>query len=126
VKLDNYPDCPPFLTELRKAVFARVYSGDKNVAIFLGRPPRMDKRFCHFQVPSSPGAEDIWLLSGTAPGGVDIAEWRPDTRASFMAESRWTAMCAYLKEDILCLQREKGSDAADFQRRIAYVSYIPW
>ncbi|KAL3429967.1 hypothetical protein BDV09DRAFT_189681 [Aspergillus tetrazonus] len=81
-KLDNYPDCPPFLTELRKAVFARVYSGDKNVAISLGRPPR---------------AEDIWLLSGTAPGDVDIAEWRPDTRASFMAESRWTAMCAYLK-----------------------------
>lgn len=41
-KLDNYPDCPLFLTELRKAVSARVYSGDKNVAIFLGRPPRME------------------------------------------------------------------------------------
>ncbi|KAL4812584.1 hypothetical protein BDW67DRAFT_193577 [Aspergillus spinulosporus] len=121
-KLDNYPNCPQFLTELRKAVFARVYSGDKNVAIFLGRPPRMDKRFCHFQVPSSTTAEDIWLLSSASPGDVeDIAEWRPDTRASFMAESRWTAMCAYLKEDILCLQREKKCDATDFQRRIAEI-----
>ncbi|KAL3440661.1 hypothetical protein BJX65DRAFT_26051 [Aspergillus insuetus] len=122
-----------FLTELRKAVFARVYSGDKNVAIFVGRPPRMNRRFCHFQVPSCPPAGDVWLTSGTGlsalhqrdnhtsnrnnhsdddedHGGGDymIAQWNPDTHASYIAESRWTALCASLKEEILCLQRERG------------------
>ncbi|KAL2846992.1 hypothetical protein BJX68DRAFT_256200 [Aspergillus pseudodeflectus] len=100
-----------FLTELRKTVFARVYSGDKNVAIFVGRPPRMSKRFCHFQIPSCSPAGDVWLTGnsgGDGDGDYDIAQWNPITQASYVAESRWTALCASLKEDILCLQRERA------------------
>ncbi|KAL4962740.1 uncharacterized protein BDV14DRAFT_202560 [Aspergillus stella-maris] len=143
----------PFLTELRKAVFARVYSGDKNVAIFVGRPPRMNKGFCHFQIPSCSLAGDVWLTSaGSGPGGLNhggdandddsdhdgdhhsgsgddslshIAQWDPDTQASYIAESRWTALCASLKEEILCLQRQRGrrESAPDkaFQGKVATI-----
>jgi hypothetical protein len=51
-------NAPPFLTDLRKTVFARAFSGDKNVAIFLGRPPRMSKKFAHFQIPLANDGEE--------------------------------------------------------------------
>lgn len=36
---------PPFLSNLRKAAFARAYSADKNIAVFLGRPPRLHRKY---------------------------------------------------------------------------------
>ncbi|KAM0255610.1 hypothetical protein ACHAQJ_005615 [Trichoderma viride] len=45
-------DIPLFVAELRRSCFARIYSADKSLAIFLGRPPRIMKEFCHFQVPT--------------------------------------------------------------------------
>ncbi|KAI2904343.1 hypothetical protein CBS63078_892 [Aspergillus niger] len=119
--LDEKPDTPRFLTELRKAVFARVYSADKNVAIFVGRPPRMNRQFCHFQIPSSPLPDDVWFISSDKPDNEfdDPFSWNPSTKASYMAETRWTALCAGVKEDILNLQRSRPSDMELFYQRVA-------
>lgn len=90
-------DVPAFLVDLRKSAFARLYSGDKNVAIFLGRPPRMSKKFCHFQIPSS-----IPDTSKVSPGRLlDPEDWDSNARISYRADTRWSALCASLKEDIL-------------------------
>lgn len=92
-------DVPPFLVELRRTAFARIYSADKNLAIFLGRPPRMSKRFSYFQLPS-----------GRANSGADISgrvnqhrfqDWDLDAEINYRAETRWSALCASIKEDIL-------------------------
>jgi hypothetical protein len=123
--LDGKPGTPLFLTELRKAVFALIYSADKNVAIFVGRPPRMLKQFCHFQAPSCPPPDDVWQLSSTGQDkDYDISHWSPLTKASYMAESRWTALCAGIKEDIFSLQRNRPSNMENFSEQVACVSLI--
>ncbi|CAG8139530.1 unnamed protein product [Penicillium salamii] len=84
---------PTFLKELRKTAFARIYSADKNIAIFLGRPPRMNKRFCHFQIPACHNAHG--------------SEWTPDAEPGYRADTRWSALCASLKEEVWELLQDK-------------------
>ena len=93
------PGVPSFLVELRKTAVARVYSADKNVAIFLGRPPRMSKRTSCFQIPSCPRAS-INDLS-VHEDDCAITDWHSDSEICYRAESRWSALCASVKEDIL-------------------------
>lgn len=57
-------DIPAFAAELRRACFARVYAGDKSLAIFLGRPPRIGKEYCHFQIPTQEA--NIWPTAAMA------------------------------------------------------------
>ncbi|KAI9926297.1 hypothetical protein MW887_004061 [Aspergillus wentii] len=89
--VESKPDTPPFLKTLRQAVAARLYSADKNVAIFLGRPPRMSKRFYHFE----------------------LSDWKfgRDAKPSYIAETYWSASCALLKEDIMEISRDGKSNA---------------
>ncbi|KAJ5582467.1 hypothetical protein N7535_001087 [Penicillium sp. DV-2018c] len=93
--IETKPNIPPCLKELRKTAFARIYSADKNIAIFLGRPPRMNKRFCHFQIPSCHNAQQ----GSTA--------WTSDAEAGYRADTRWSALCASLKEEIWELLQDK-------------------
>ena len=96
--IESKPKPARFLVELRKTVFASTYSSDKNVSIFLGRPLRMSKRFCHFQSPRCPLA-DLDSFSADSQDGIDY--WKPDACMSYGAEARWSALCASVKEEIL-------------------------
>lgn len=89
-QLETKARAPQFLKDLRQAAFARAYSADKNVAIFLGRPPRILRKY-----------------SRVLPRHV---QWRPDETYSLMADTKWSALCAILKEDILDLSREENYD----------------
>lgn len=89
---------PRFLMELRKTIFARSYSADKNVSIFLGRPLRMSKRFCHFQIPQSQSEDEV-TSSTNMHSGFD--DWEPNSCLNYSAETRWSALCASIKEEIL-------------------------
>lgn len=42
---------PFFLSQLRKRMFVSVYGRDKQVAAFLGRPPRLSHRYCKMEMP---------------------------------------------------------------------------
>ena len=84
--------------ELRKTLFARAYSADKNVSIFLGRPSRMSKRFCYFQIPLCPTTSERSPLTGDQQA---IHVWKPDACMSYEAEACWSALCASVKEEIL-------------------------
>jgi hypothetical protein len=115
-RIETKPEIPQFLIELRKLASARVYSADKNVAIFFGRPPRMSKRFCYFQLSSS------WTgyNSGTSeciPGALSGCE---DAKASYGAEIRWSALCALLKEEIMEMLYDGQRDT--YIQRARYVS----
>lgn len=108
------PPIPHFLAELRKSAWAITYLADKNVAIFLGRPPRMSKRFCHFQLPLNPTAAEL----GTVANSWDrTTRWQVDTPFCYRAGIRWTALCAALKEDILELLRDRQQENFDQKAR---------
>ncbi|KAF3386409.1 hypothetical protein F1880_001006 [Penicillium rolfsii] len=96
--LETKPGIPSFLMELRKTAFARIYSADKNIAIFLGRPPRMNKRFCHFQIPSD------GTITRSLGGRFT---WNPDAKTGYRADTCWSALCAFLKEEVWELLQDK-------------------
>lgn len=100
---------PRFLIELRKTAFARTYSADKNVSMFLGRPPRICKKFCHFKLPRCPPGDD----DNASPSDSHLArhEWRPDVSMSYRAETRWSALCASIKEEILELLFDRNGSS---------------
>ncbi|KAM3429359.1 hypothetical protein NHJ13734_008206 [Beauveria thailandica] len=96
---------PAALKFTRQAAFAHAYSADKNVSIFLGRPPRLSKRLCHFP-----------------PIGLEAYfshEWAEGTTLDFYEEARWAAMCAALKEDCLELLKEKGNN--NIEKKARYI-----
>ncbi|CAG8209807.1 unnamed protein product [Penicillium salamii] len=109
------PRIPPFLADLRKTAYATIYSADKNVAVYLGRPPRMSKRFSYFQLPLNATNSE----SSAIPDQTGVcSQWDQHTKCSYRAEICWSALCASLKEDILELlwskevaaYRERASD----------------
>ncbi|RSL50879.1 hypothetical protein CEP53_008641 [Fusarium sp. AF-6] len=95
--LDAKSDTPLFLIQLRKAAFARIYSADKNGSLFLGRPPRLSKRFSCFQLPDSRLPLDCTVAT-LEPIGT--REWDPDSVMNYRAETRWSALCAFVKEEV--------------------------
>ncbi|KGO36809.1 Transcription factor, fungi [Penicillium expansum] len=111
------PPIPTFLAELRKTAWATTYSADKNVAIFLGRPPRMSKRFCHFQVPLTPASSDqVWNTSHVED---EVVRWKADTPICYRSGIRWATLCSALKEDILELLRSKQRE--NFNRKSSII-----
>ena len=97
--IHNKPNIPAFLVELRRTAFERIYSGDKNLAIFLGRPPRMCKRFSYFQVPSCSAS---WDAADSQPiTQLEVQDWCANTEINYRAGTHWSALCASIKEEIL-------------------------
>lgn len=98
-RLDTKPDTPKFLIQLRKTAFARVYSADKNFALFLGRPLRMSNRFFHFHLPDT---RPCTLLEMPPPDEtLGPHEWHPDSAVDYSSETRWSALCASIKEEVI-------------------------
>lgn len=99
-RIDTEGQLPAFLKDLRSTALARTFSGDKNVSIFLGRPPRIHSNYC--EVKS--------VITSIAPPSAceQLPEQGGDIRFSYALESWWTASCALLKEQILDGPRNRG------------------
>lgn len=61
------------------------------MSLFLGRPPRIQRKYCNFVLPRSNGWD-----SGSAG-----TTWQQDLEFDFVSDIRWAGMCAILKEDIV-------------------------
>lgn len=97
---------PEFLVQLRESVVARAYSADKNVSIFLGRPPRMISKFCNF---------DFLEVSPTQIAGRHRTPprylgWTPNDEFDYTLDTWWSFICALLKEEVLDLTVEKDHE----------------
>ncbi|KAM3420494.1 hypothetical protein BST61_g3762 [Cercospora zeina] len=77
---------------LRSQTFARSYSADKNISVFLDRPYRMHSAQSTLRM-SRDDVESLFLPV-QAP---------PSTQFDYTLETRWTVACALLKERILDL-----------------------
>ena len=97
------PNTPSFLTDLRETCFARIYSDDKNVAVFLGRPPRLSSTFCCFRLPQLPlrltqsdrTASD---RDASANDAQHLTLFGAEETITLNTSIRWAALCARLKE----------------------------
>ncbi|KPM44441.1 hypothetical protein AK830_g2066 [Neonectria ditissima] len=96
----NSAPAPGFLKDLRQAVFARAYSADKNISIFLGRPSRIHRQHCLFRLPGQ-DAES----SQSSPYFSQV--WEQQENFDYMVDTHWYALCAALKEDVLLLFGEE-------------------
>lgn len=109
-KTESLGGVPAFLGRLRQTAFCRTYSADKNVSIFLGRPPRIIRKFCHFYLPSQ-DPQPPQEATRNPPA------WSQAKRPDFITDSRWAALCGILKEDILDLYTEENFDERNRQAR---------
>lgn len=91
---------------MRRTSFARIYSDDKNVAVFFGRPPRLSRTFCYFQLPQRPllseegfdGCNSQDALNGSGQYSNAFSSRETITLATSI---RWAALCALQKEKAL-------------------------
>jgi hypothetical protein len=95
---------PRFLLRMRRDALRRAYSADKNVSIFLGRPPRIARKHC-------PALAEL----------RDRQRMRRYESFSYRAETLWSAVCATYKEDILDLRKE---DLALRATKASWVFYL--
>ncbi|KAL2703509.1 hypothetical protein AAEP93_004580 [Penicillium crustosum] len=114
---EDMHDIPIFLAELRRACFARIYAADKSLAIFLGRPPRIVKEYCFFQLPTYLGVRNDEYTTGfdnpiqSSRSNVnweigDTTQNNPEP-INYTADTRCSALFASLKEEVLLMLRKR-------------------
>jgi hypothetical protein len=118
-KIDS-SDIPLFVAELRRSCFARIYAADKSLAIFLGRPPRIMKEFCYFQLPTK--MMSVWNDSDIIKEGssssplsyqvingqeLDFEEHNDEQVLNYTSDTFCSAVFASIKEEVLRLFRKR-------------------
>lgn len=117
---EDASDIPLFVAELRRSCFARIYAADKSLAIFLGRPPRIMKEFCYFQVPTKMTSvwTDIDMMakgSSSSPSSSqmiygqerDFEEHHDKQVLNYNSDTFCAAVFARIKEEVLQLFRNR-------------------
>lgn len=98
------PEVPFWLAEIRKRCLATTYAVDKLMATFVGRPPRISRRYCSIQLPLDIEIADLALsdeelnvkLSQLDPDG-----WYHDSTMRRSAYMRTFVLTSRIREDIL-------------------------
>ncbi|PLB35312.1 putative chromatin structure remodeling complex protein RSC3 [Aspergillus candidus] len=104
---------PFFLSEIRSRTMVAAYSMDKELATFLGRPPRICRQYCDLRFPLDIGWED--LVADTSIREVAIQQLNPDGwnvqgDPDKGARPRLTLLASILREMILELSLSHDVD----------------
>lgn len=115
---------PFFLTQLRQQIFARIYGSDISFAVFLGRPPRVSKRFCYTSMPLDI-EENIYSLVGESLdqelAHLDRNGWNTLGQIRKSAVIRWSMITSMIRED--ALETLLGRNLTNVPQRIGYVLF---
>lgn len=107
-------DTPFFLSELRKKIFISTYGRDKQVATFLGRPPRLSYRYCKMEPPLDLSDDQLFLEGAELEAvlsQLDSNGWNTSGNLCRTTWQRvWFQHCR-VREDIL--EIALGSDDED-------------
>lgn len=68
------PDGPFFILETRKRIFAMAVVQDKSISTLLGRPPRIDSRFCDLAIPFDLDDEEVVLNGNQLKAALDALD----------------------------------------------------
>ncbi|KAL6915360.1 hypothetical protein FSST1_006855 [Fusarium sambucinum] len=104
---------PPFITQLRQAAFARIYTADKMLAVFLGRPPRIAREYCTSVLPSNDS--NLWQddMPTTDLNANSQSVYNAREPFNHMADTRCRGRFSFLKEDILIFARRNPPSDLD-------------
>jgi hypothetical protein len=97
-------DVPFWMSELRKRLFAATYILDKSISNFLGRPPRLSRKYCTMQLPLDlepahlrlPGAELEDVVNR-----LDQHGWNTNASLGGMVWIRCQFILSMICEDVL-------------------------
>lgn len=104
---------PFFLSELRKRVMVGAYGMDKDLALFLGRPPRICKQYCNIQSPLDLTWEELIApptVRQAALQKLDAQGWNTEGKLGSGARARTVHLACLIREDILELSIGQGRD----------------
>lgn len=112
-QLESDDNVPFFLTELRKRVMVSAYCIDKELATFLGRPPRICQRYCDLTPPSDLTYDEI--VADSEERDAALAKLSEDERnlEGFLMSRAWPRLFLMLnmhKENILELSLNRQTD----------------
>lgn len=113
---------PFFLIQLRKCIFARIYGSDISFAVFLGRPPRVSKRFCFTNIPLDLDEEAYHLVGDALDqelSRLDPNGWNTRGKVRKSAVTRWSMITSMIREETLELLLARN--ISNVAQRIRYV-----
>jgi chromatin structure-remodeling complex subunit RSC3/30 len=98
------PEVPFWLAEIRKRCLATTYAVDKLMATFVGRPPRISRRYCSIQAPLDIEIADLALSDeelNVKLNQLDPDGWYHDGTMRRSAYMRTFLVISRIREDIL-------------------------
>ncbi|PKX89414.1 putative chromatin structure remodeling complex protein RSC3 [Aspergillus novofumigatus IBT 16806] len=104
---------PFFLSELRKRIMIGAYAMDKDLALFLGRPPRICKQYCNIQSPLDLTWEELIAAPTVRQAALlklDAQGWNTEGKLGSGARARTIHLACLIREDILELSIGQGRD----------------
>ncbi|GFF51546.1 chromatin structure-remodeling complex protein RSC30 [Aspergillus udagawae] len=104
---------PFFLSELRKRIMIGAYGIDKDLALFLGRPPRICKQYCNIQSPLDLTWEEVIAAPSVRQAALlklDAQGWNTEGILGSGARGRTIYLACLIREDILELSIGQGGD----------------
>jgi hypothetical protein len=97
-------DVPFWMSELRKRVFAGTYVIDKSLSNFLGRPPRLPRKYCVMQLPLDLEPEHLRLPEAELEDIVNKLDqhgWNTNASLRGMVWIRCHFIISMICEDVL-------------------------
>jgi Fungal specific transcription factor domain len=97
-------DVPFWMSELRKRLFASTYIFDKTISNFLGRPPRLPRKYCTMQLPLDLELNHLRLPDTELEDVVNRLDqhgWNTDTSLGGMVWIRCHFILSMICEDVL-------------------------
>jgi hypothetical protein len=95
---------PPYLVELRKRVMALAHERDKELATFVGRPPRLSRRYCTVDLPLDlPDSAIIGPVEHfeAARAKLDENGWSGDVMVHPVSRLRAILLLSIIREEVL-------------------------
>ncbi|RHZ44314.1 putative chromatin structure remodeling complex protein RSC3 [Aspergillus thermomutatus] len=104
---------PFFLCELRKRIMVGAYGLDKDIALFLGRPPRICRQYCNIQSPLDLTWEELTAAPSVRQAALmrlDAQGWNTEGKLDSGARGRTIYLACLIREDILELSIGRGGE----------------
>lgn len=95
---------PFWLSEMRKRTFSHAYILDKGISSFMGRPPRLNRKYCSMQLPLDIKLQHLRLPESQLESELDALDqhgWNIAGEIRINLYSRTQLMCSMIQEDIL-------------------------
>ncbi|KAL4790895.1 hypothetical protein BDV19DRAFT_401692 [Aspergillus venezuelensis] len=122
---------PFWLLEIRKRAMACAYAIDKQLAMSLGRPPRICARYCYLPLPLDITYDDMVARSRKENQGslnINAEGWNTEERLSIGAKIRVALLVSMLQESVLELSfspdTQSLSPQVDMQQSLP--SFLRW